>query len=36
VSAYNAGEVEMRGTNVAGMAVHIGARVAGLAGPSEE
>jgi class 3 adenylate cyclase len=31
----HAGEVEMRGADVAGMAVHIGARVAALAGPSE-
>lgn len=31
----HAGEVEVRGTDVAGMAVHIGARVAALAGPSE-
>ena len=31
----HAGEVEMRGHDVAGMAVHIGARVAALAGPSE-
>ncbi|OBF19203.1 cyclase [Mycobacterium kubicae] len=31
----HAGEVEMRGANVAGMAVHIGARVAALAEPSE-
>ena len=31
----HAGEVEVRGADVAGMAVHIGARVAGLAGPSE-
>jgi class 3 adenylate cyclase len=34
----HAGEVEVRGTlkpDIAGMAVHIGARVAGLAGPSE-
>jgi class 3 adenylate cyclase len=31
----HAGEVEMRGVDVAGMAVHIGARVAALAGPSE-
>ncbi|MGB0969679.1 MAG: adenylate/guanylate cyclase domain-containing protein [Mycobacterium sp.] len=29
------GEVEVRGSDVAGMAVHIGARVAALAGPSE-
>jgi class 3 adenylate cyclase len=31
----HAGEVEVRGEDVAGMAVHIGARVAGLARPSE-
>ena len=31
----HAGEVEVRGTDVAGMAVHIGARVAALAGASE-
>jgi class 3 adenylate cyclase/pimeloyl-ACP methyl ester carboxylesterase len=31
----HAGEVEVRGTDVAGMAVHIGARVAALASPSE-
>jgi class 3 adenylate cyclase len=31
----HAGEVEVRGVDVAGMAVHIGARVAALAGPSE-
>jgi class 3 adenylate cyclase len=31
----HAGEVEIRGEDVAGMAVHIGARVAGLARPSE-
>ncbi|MHA7653579.1 adenylate/guanylate cyclase domain-containing protein [Mycobacterium sp. ML4] len=31
----HAGEVEVRGSDVAGLAVHIGARVAGLAGPSE-
>ena len=31
----HAGEVEMRGADVAGMAVHIGARVAALARPSE-
>jgi class 3 adenylate cyclase len=29
------GEVEVRGDDVAGMAVHIGARIAALAGPSE-
>ncbi|MGN6335603.1 adenylate/guanylate cyclase domain-containing protein [Mycobacterium sp.] len=31
----HAGEVEMRGADVAGMAVHIAARVGALAGPSE-
>jgi class 3 adenylate cyclase len=31
----HAGEVELRGADIAGMAVHIGARVAALAGPSE-
>jgi class 3 adenylate cyclase len=31
----HAGEVEVRGADVAGMAVHIGARVAAVAGPSE-
>jgi len=31
----HAGEVEVRGADVAGMAVHIGARVSALAGPSE-
>ena len=31
----HAGEVEVRGADVAGMAVHIGARVAALADPSE-
>ena len=31
----HAGEVEVRGADLAGMAVHIGARVAALAGPSE-
>jgi class 3 adenylate cyclase len=31
----HAGEVEVRGADVAGMAVHIGARVAALSGPSE-
>ena len=31
----HAGEVEVRGADVAGMAVHIRARVAALAGPSE-
>ena len=31
----HAGEVEVRGDDIAGMAVHIGARVAAFAGPSE-
>jgi len=31
----HAGEVELRGDDIAGMAVHIGARVCSLAGPSE-
>jgi class 3 adenylate cyclase len=31
----HAGEVEVRGDDIAGMAVHIGARVSALAGPSE-
>ena len=31
----HAGEVEVRGEDIAGMAVHIGARIAALAGPSE-
>ena len=31
----HAGEVEVRGEDIAGMAVHIGARVGALAGPSE-
>jgi len=31
----HAGEVEVRGADIAGMAVHIGARVAALAAPSE-
>ena len=31
----HAGEVEVRGDDIAGMAVHIGARVCALAGPSE-
>jgi class 3 adenylate cyclase len=34
-AGIHAGEVEMRGTDIAGMAVHIAARVAALAGPSE-
>jgi len=35
LAGVHAGEVEMRGADVAGMAVHIGARVASLAGPSQ-
>ena len=31
----HAGEVEVRGDDIAGMAVHIGARVAAMAGPGE-
>jgi class 3 adenylate cyclase len=31
----HAGEVEVRGDDIAGMAVHIGARVGALAGPGE-
>jgi class 3 adenylate cyclase len=34
-AGLHAGEVEVRGDDVAGMAVHIGARVAALAGPGE-
>jgi class 3 adenylate cyclase len=34
-AGIHAGEVEVRGADIAGMAVHIGARVAALAGPSE-
>lgn len=34
-AGVHAGEVEMRGSDVAGMSVHIGARVAALAGPSQ-
>jgi class 3 adenylate cyclase len=34
-AGVHAGEVEVRGADIAGMAVHIGARVAALAGPSE-
>jgi class 3 adenylate cyclase len=34
-AGIHAGEVELRGSDVAGMAVHIGARVAALAGPSQ-
>jgi class 3 adenylate cyclase len=34
-AGVHAGEVEVRGADIAGMAVHIAARVAGLAGPSQ-
>ncbi len=34
-SGIHIGEVEVRGDDVAGMTVHIGARIAALAGPSE-
>jgi class 3 adenylate cyclase/pimeloyl-ACP methyl ester carboxylesterase len=34
-AGLHTGEVEVRGTDVGGIAVHIGARVASLAGPSE-
>jgi class 3 adenylate cyclase/pimeloyl-ACP methyl ester carboxylesterase len=34
-AGVHAGEVEVRGADIAGMAVHIGARVTALAGPSE-
>jgi len=34
-SGLHAGEVELRGDDVAGVAVHVGARVAALAGPGE-
>jgi class 3 adenylate cyclase len=34
-AGLHTGECEMRGTDVAGMAVHIGARVGALAGPGE-
>ena len=34
-AGIHAGEVELRGADIAGMAVHIAARVAALAGPSE-
>ena len=34
-AGLHTGEVELRGEDVAGMAVHIGARVAALARPSE-
>ena len=34
-AGIHTGEIELRGTNVGGIAVHIGARIAALAGPSE-
>jgi class 3 adenylate cyclase len=34
-AGIHAGEVELRGDSIAGLAVHIGARVAALAGPSQ-
>jgi class 3 adenylate cyclase len=34
-AGVHTGEVELRGEDVGGMAVHIAARVAGLAGPNE-
>lgn len=34
-AGIHTGEVELRGDDVAGLAVHIGARVSGLAGPGE-
>ena len=34
-AGVHAGEVELRGDSIAGLAVHIGARVAALAGPSQ-
>ncbi len=34
-AGIHAGEVEVRGDDIAGLAVHIGARVSALAGPSE-
>ena len=34
-AGLHTGEVEVRGDDVAGVAVHIGARVAALAGPGE-
>ena len=34
-AGVHAGEVELRGADIAGMAVHIGARVGALAGPGE-
>ena len=34
-AGIHSGEIEVRGQDVAGMAVHIGARVSALAGPGE-
>jgi class 3 adenylate cyclase len=34
-AGLHTGEVEIRGQDIGGIAVHIGARVAGLAGPGE-
>jgi class 3 adenylate cyclase len=34
-AGIHSGEIEPRGNDVAGMAVHIGARVSALAGPGE-
>lgn len=34
-AGLHTGEIELRGDDVGGIAIHIGARVAGLAGPSE-
>ena len=34
-AGLHTGEVEVRGDDIAGMAVHIGARVAAIAGPGE-
>jgi class 3 adenylate cyclase len=34
-AGLHVGECEMRGDDIGGLAVHIGARIAGLAGPGE-
>ncbi len=34
-AGLHTGEVELQGNDIAGIAVHIGARVAGLAGPGD-
>jgi class 3 adenylate cyclase len=34
-AGIHTGEIELRGSNIGGIAVHIGARIAALAGPSE-